>query len=105
MITLLYVTASSIEEAQKISETLLSEKLIACANIFPNMISIYNWENKLEKNEEVVVILKSSISLVPQIEERIKILHSYKVPCVISINPNSVSKEYKSWLLDALKPV
>jgi len=75
-----YVTASSNEEAESIAAALVESKLAACANIVQGIKSIYVWEGHVNKDNEVLMIIKSRLSLLKQIEQKVKSLHSYKVP-------------------------
>ncbi|MCB1532460.1 MAG: divalent-cation tolerance protein CutA [Alphaproteobacteria bacterium] len=84
MPVIIYMTAASQDEAQSISKTLVEERLVACANILPAHSSLYWWEGKVESAQEVAVIFKSRAELFPQIEARIRALHSYDVPCIVS---------------------
>lgn len=97
---LLYVTTSSKEEAQKIGRTLVKEDLAACANILDGMNSIYKWKGNIEEDEECVLILKTHYSRVRKVTRRIKEIHSYEVPCVISltITEDEGNEEYLDWL-------
>ncbi len=95
---LVYATVPNIEEAQKIADALVSEHLAACANIFPPIKSLYRWEGKIEQSEEIVVIFKTRAALFSEIEERIKLLHSYSMPCILAIPLASVSEPFLQWL-------
>ena len=81
---IIYVTYSSREEAESISRALVEARLVACANILRGHSSMYWWEGKVESAQEVAVIYKTKASLFSQVEEQIKVLHSYEVPCIVS---------------------
>lgn len=102
-IVLLYVTTASPQEAEAIGDALLEERLIACANLLPEMRSIYRWEGKVERASECVLILKTDSSKVPLIEARMKTLHSYQVPCLIEIPVDRLNGPYLEWLRAGLK--
>ncbi|MFQ6051028.1 MAG: divalent-cation tolerance protein CutA [Candidatus Hydrothermarchaeota archaeon] len=93
----MYITASSEEEAKKISEILLNERLAACANIFP-IKSLYWWEGKITEDEEYGILIKTRKNLLEKIEKKVKEIHSYKVPCIISMSITSGSKDYLEWI-------
>ena len=95
---LVYMTASSPEEAERIAETLLSEQLIACANIFPPMRSVYVWEGKLEKSSEIAVIFKTRKTLFKQLEERVQDLHSYACPCLVALDLREGHHDFLKWI-------
>lgn len=95
---LVYVTAASVQEAEHIAEELVRERLAACANIIPGMTSIYHWKGELQRDQEVVVMLKSRAARVEQISERVKQLHSYDCPCVIALPIVDGAAAYLAWL-------
>lgn len=102
-IQFLYVTFPNMSEAKKISQSLVKQKLIACANILPKMTSIYMWNDKLETSSECVAILKTSKSMTKKVENYILKKHSYKTPCVANIQIQKLNKSYMSWLLDCIE--
>lgn len=94
MYKLVYVTTTNEKEAGKIAEILVEEKLGACANIFP-IRSIYRWNGKVQRDEEVGMFIKTKAELVEKIIKRVKELHSYEVPCIISL---PIEKGYINFL-------
>ena len=95
---IIFITASSSEEAQKIAKALVEEKLVACVNIIPQIKSIYWWEGKVCKDDEVMLISKTKQSLCTTIVDRVNALHSYEVPEIISFPISEGSPEYLSWI-------
>ena len=85
VVNFIYMTASSKTEAQKIGKALVESRLAACVNILDNMQSIYRWEEKVQEDAEVVLIAKTTESLVAQLIDKVKSLHSYDCPCVVSL--------------------
>lgn len=100
-----YVTCPSHEVAANIANQLLVEKLIGCANIIPGMQSMYWWNEKIETSSECILLLKSpqSDDANKKIESRIKELHPYEVPCIMSVKIDSINSEYENWLVQSLK--
>lgn len=99
MYSIVYITSSNEKEANNIVEHLLKKRLIACANLFP-IKSIYQWDKKLVKEEEVGAILKTRRELVDEVIEEIKKLHSYDIPCIVSIPIKKGNKDFLSWISD-----
>ena len=97
-LTLLYMTCADRGEAKAIARTLVDERLVACANILGEMTSIYQWQGALEEQEEVAVLLKTRHDLTVAVTERIKTLHSYDLPCVISLPIQGGNPDFLSWL-------
>ncbi len=100
---LIYMTTKDKKEAEFISKSLIEEKLVACANIMDNMTSLYKWENKLNRDSECVVFLKTKEKLFDSVRARICELHSYDVPCVLKINISDGHSPYLSWINESLK--
>ncbi len=102
-IQFLYVTFPNQKVAKKISQMLIKQKLIACANIVPKMTSIYMWNNKMEASSECLALLKTTKSKAQKTEAFILQNHPYKTPCVARIDIKQINKAYKRWLLTCLQ--
>ena len=96
--SILYVTCTSEDEAIKIAETLVEEKLVACANVLGRMTSIFRWEGKVQRENEVALILKTRSELVENATVRVKALHSYKVPCVVAMPVSGGNVDFLNWV-------
>jgi len=97
-INFIYMTAGTVEEAESIGKELVTSKLAACVNIIENMKSIYFWDDKLQKDTEVVFIAKTTESNVPHLIEKVKSLHSYDCPCIISLPVVDGNTSFMSWI-------
>ncbi len=93
-----YVTAKDVEQAKAIGRALVKERLVACANIIPTMSTIYWWEGELTSDDEAVLILKTVASNFHAVKERVKELHTYKIPCVIALDIKDGLSEYLAWV-------
>ncbi len=93
------MTSSNEEEVNNIAEHLLKKRLIACANLFP-IKSIYHWNEKLVKEEEVGVFLKTRSELIDEVIKEIKKQHSYDIPCIISLPIKKGNEDFLSWISD-----
>jgi periplasmic divalent cation tolerance protein len=99
------VTASSQEEAQKIGRTMVEERLFACANIVSPIQSIFHWEGKINDEKEVLIIAKTKAGLSGEVIKRVKELHSYTVPEVLFLPVLCGSQDYLDWIDTETKPV
>ena len=77
------MTAPNAETAEELGRTLVSERLAACANVVPNIVSMYWWEGELQRDDEVMVILKTVRQRAEALEARAVELHPYSVPEVL----------------------
>ncbi len=101
MFSIVYITAGDLEEAKRIGRKLVEGRLAACVNIFP-VSSIYRWDNRVEESNEFGIIVKTRTDKVGQVEKRVKELHSYDVPCVISFEMNHGSEDYLNWIKESV---
>jgi len=95
---LIMVTCSSQEEARKISERLLTKRLVACANILPKIESRFWWKGKLDNASELLVTMKTEKLNFKKIEAEIKRIHSYEVPEIIAVPIVAGSRDYLDWI-------
>lgn len=98
MYIVVFITTSGRKEAEKISKSLLEQKLIACANIIDNIESLFWWKGKIDKAKEALVIAKSRKGKLPGIIKLVKSLHSYEVPEIISLPIYRGYKPYLNWI-------
>ncbi|MDJ0634700.1 MAG: divalent-cation tolerance protein CutA [Xenococcaceae cyanobacterium MO_188.B29] len=96
------VTVSSEQEGEKIAEALLTEKLAACVSITP-VNSIYTWQEKINRDREWQLFIKTSSNLFPQLRQKIQEIHSYEVPEIIALPIISGFQPYLNWIADSTK--
>jgi periplasmic divalent cation tolerance protein len=92
------MTSGSKSEAQKIGKALVESRLAACVNILDNMQSIYRWEEKIQEDSEVVLIAKTTESLVSQLIDKVKSMHSYDCPCIVSLPVQDGYPPFLDWI-------
>ncbi len=97
-VALIYTTFPSLEEAKSVSRQIVEGKLAACANIIPQMLSIYEWENSLEEASEVVVLYKTTRANCNGLIARVTELHSYDIPAVLVCDVNGGNAEFLNWI-------
>lgn len=96
------VTMANKQEAEKIIQHLLDDKLIACANIIGSVTSFFRWSGNIERAEECLVLLKSRKDLFERLTEVVKTMHSYEVPEILALPVVEGSKDYLDWLESCL---
>ena len=92
------VSAGSVEEATSIARRVVEERLAACASVIEHMQSIFRWDEQIKSEPESLIILKTTGVRVPELQARIKALHSYSVPEIIALPIVVGSEEYLAWL-------
>lgn len=96
-------TVSSEQEGEEIAESLVIDGLAACVNIIPNIKSIYEWKSKIQKDCELLLIIKTVKQNESQVYDNIRLMHSYDVPEIISIKLDNIDKKYSEWLNSVVK--
>lgn len=95
---LVYVTASSHDQALELSRTVVAERLAACANILGAMTSVYRWEGAVRQDSEVALLLKTEKDLVDSLVARIKDLHTYDCPCIVALDISGGNPAFLNWI-------
>ena len=93
-----YTTFPTEKDAQKVGGELVAEKLAACVNIFPGMVSIYRWEGAIETGSEAAMLVKTRKDLETQVLEALARKHPYAVPALAVFEPRRVAASYLEWL-------
>ncbi len=101
--TLTFVTCKDRAQARRIARTLIREKLAACVNLVPGVTSIYVWKGKLEEAPELLLLIKSRAALSKRLAARVRALHSYSVPEVITIPIASGNPAYLRWIRESTR--
>lgn len=95
---LVYITAPNRAEAEKIAETIVTEKLAACANLIDGVTSLFHWEGRLCRETEVILILKTTDEHVDALTARIQQIHSYKCPCIVTVPIEGGNPDFLNWI-------
>lgn len=83
-LAIVYTTIATLQEAETLAEQAVIGKYAACVNIIPGALSVYEWEGKLEKNQECLLFFKTTITTVEELKQWIVKKHAYAVPAVLS---------------------
>ena len=95
---MVFMTASTEEEAANIGHNVVKEGLAACCNIVTKIRSIYVWKDKLCDETEALCVFKTRAMLFDRLKKRIQELHSYEVPEIIAVDIKDGLDEYLGWI-------
>jgi periplasmic divalent cation tolerance protein len=95
---IILTTFPSAEIARGIVTQLVTEQCIACGNLVPGVQSIYHWQGQLSEEQEVLALLKTSLTTLPIAMARLTALHPYEVPELVVLQPEQVSTAYAAWV-------
>jgi len=97
------VTCGSEEEALKIANALVESRLAACVNLVAPIRSIYRWEERIWDEKEWLLIIKTQKDRFEDLEKKVKSLHSYSVPEIVSLPIVEGSSSYLNWIAENTK--
>lgn len=99
-VSLVYMTAENEEEAAKVGKVLVEKRLAACVNIMPGMRSMFWWDGGVQSEQEVVLLAKTRTDLVERLTRAVTDVHSYDVPCVVSLPMEGGNPDFLNWIYD-----
>ncbi len=99
-IALFYIPCPGALYAQKLADHLLEKHLIACSNVFA-ITSNYWWDEAIEKENEYVCLVKTTLPCAQHVVDEIEKIHPYKVPCIMQMNA-TVNSTYFEWMLESI---
>lgn len=97
-----FITASTLEEARLLADRLVETQLAACVQILPQMESVYRWQGKVERQPEHLLIVKTTTERFEELEQEVRALHSYDTPEIISFPLTKSSPDYLRWLQESV---
>ena len=89
--------------ARQIATALVAERLAACVNIVPGVTSVYRWKDAVETGAELLLIIKTTATVYPRLQDRIRLLHPYELPEVIAVSLARGLPEYLTWIKTAVE--
>jgi periplasmic divalent cation tolerance protein len=98
-------TVPSMDVAREIAHDLVENMLAACVNIAPKMTSVYEWDGKIVVEKEVLLLIKTKVSFLDKLIERIEEIHPYDTPEVVAIPILAGNKTYLDWIDSAIDPM
>jgi periplasmic divalent cation tolerance protein len=86
------------DAAEKIARGLLERRLVACVNALPGVVSRYWWKGALQRDEEMLLVMKTEASRVPDVVAALKDLHPYEVPELLALPVDAGAEPYLKWV-------
>ena len=93
-----FVTAATAEEAERLGRIIVESRLAACANVLDGIRSIFRWENKINVENECLMLIKTTLEQYPELEAVIRRHHSYTIPEIIALPVIAGSAPYLEWV-------
>jgi len=100
---LVYITYPDAASARKAAKTILERKLAACINILPKISSLYLWKGKVQEEEEVVMIVKTTLDQIQKLKKLVEKKHPHEVPCCVVIDISDGHKPFLDWISESVQ--
>lgn len=98
-----YTPLPSMEAAESMAEALIGARLAACVNIYPGVISVYEWKGAAQKEAEVVAFIKTRRGLADEVVAAARALHPYEVPAFLVLPIEGGNEDYLAWARGQMK--
>jgi periplasmic divalent cation tolerance protein len=95
---LVITTCPSMNEAEALAEKLLTARLAACVNIVPGILSLYEWQGTLQREQEFMLLIKSRSECFAELEQLVRASHSYELPELIAVPIEQGLAPYLTWI-------
>lgn len=90
----------SAEDAERLARELVERRLAACVNVLPGAVSFYRWKGRVERDEERLLVIKTSAAGFEELRAAIVALHPYELPEVVALPVSAGHAPYLAWLHD-----
>ena len=99
----LIISSCPLDKAELLAEKAVTNRLAACVSILPNMRSIYWWQDKIEKETEALLLIKTEDALAAELSEKLREWHPYDVPEILCLDVESGNPDYFAWAAEVLR--
>ncbi|HUG52993.1 MAG TPA: divalent-cation tolerance protein CutA [Vicinamibacteria bacterium] len=96
-------TVARREDADRIAEALVGERLAACVNVVPGLVSTYRWRDAVEREDELLLLIKTRAERFDELAARLRALHPYEVPEMVVLPVAGGHPAYLDWLSDSVR--
>lgn len=101
---LVLCTCPTSEIAERIAHSLVEQRLAACVSLSSPMQSIYRWQGRVEKSNEVLLLIKTQATRLEALKEHILALHPYELPEILAVEANLGLEPYLAWIGQETQP-
>jgi periplasmic divalent cation tolerance protein len=98
-------TAPDTATGEGIARVLVEERLAACVNVVPGLVSVYHWKGAVARDSEVLCVIKTRRALLARMARRLGELHPYDVPEILSLRVQAGARPYLAWLRAETRPM
>lgn len=104
-VLLCFCTCPDQASAARIADALVGERLAACVSLLPGLQSVYRWQGQLQRDAEVLLLIKTSRQRYPAMQARLPQLHPYELPELLAVESVAGLPAYLQWVVESTRPV
>lgn len=97
---LVFCTCPDQTSAERIAESVVGERLAACVNVVPGLTSFYRWQGQMQREAELLLLIKTRLAIYPLLETRLRELHPHQTPEIIALPIQAGLSDYLNWIVD-----
>lgn len=96
------VTCPDHETGEQVAAAVVEDRLAACANVIDGVTSLFHWDGRIDRDPEVLLVIKTRADRLEPLEEKITAVHPYDVPEIIALPIMGGSRKYLDWIDESL---
>jgi periplasmic divalent cation tolerance protein len=96
-------TVGGAEDAERVARALVERRLAACVNVVPGLVSVYRWQGRVEREEERLLVIKTSAERVDALRAALVELHPYELPELVVLGVVSGHAPYLAWIDESVR--
>jgi periplasmic divalent cation tolerance protein len=96
-------TVGAADDAERLARELIERRLAACVNLVPNLVSIYRWKGRVERDEERLLVIKTTAARFEALKAAVLALHPNEVPELIALSITAGHEPYLGWLRESVE--
>lgn len=97
----IWITCPSTDVAERLADALVESRLAACVNIFGKVRSVYRWQDRVERESEVPLVVKTRQDYFDKVSAKVAALHPYDTPAIVAVPILRTNKSYEAWLVES----
>jgi periplasmic divalent cation tolerance protein len=100
---LVFTTCGGAADADRIASSVVERRLAACVNTLNGVTSTYRWQGRVVREQEIMLLIKTTAARYPALEEALRALSGYELPEVVAVRVDAGLPGYLAWLADAVE--
>jgi periplasmic divalent cation tolerance protein len=93
-----FSTVGTERDAERIARALVTSRLAACVNVVPGVISVYRWQGEVQRDEERLLVIKTTGEALPALRDALVSLHPYELPELVAVPVQDGYAPYLRWI-------